>query len=51
MKGKGSRSNVQVTVPGWENKVTGTESNQVCGKWTLRKVLQMVKTKFKNKFN
>ena len=43
MKGKGSRSNLQVAVSGWENKVMGTESDQkVCGKWTLRKVLYMV---------
>ena len=43
MKGKGSRSNLQVAVSVWENKVMATESDQkVCGKWTLRKVLYMV---------
>ena len=26
MKGKGSRSDLQVAVSGWENKVMGTES-------------------------
>ena len=28
MKGKGSRSDLQVTVSGWENKVMGTESDK-----------------------
>ena len=43
MKGKRSRSNLQVAVSGWENKVMATESDQkVCGKWTMRKVLYMV---------
>ena len=37
MKGKGSRSDLQVAVSGWENKVMGTESNKFCGKWTLQK--------------
>ena len=29
MKGKGSRSDLQVAVSGWENKVMGTESDKV----------------------
>ena len=37
MKGEGSRSDLQVAVSGWENKVMGTESNKFCGKWTLQK--------------
>ena len=38
IKGKGSRSNLQVVVSEWENKVMDTESDKkVCGKWTLRK--------------
>ena len=28
MKGKGSRSDLQVAVLGWENKVMGTESDK-----------------------
>ena len=28
MKGKGSRSDIQVTVSGWENEVMGTESDK-----------------------
>ena len=28
MKGKGSRSDLQVAVSGWENKVMGTESDK-----------------------
>ena len=37
MKGKRSRSDLQVAVPGWENKVTGTESvKKFYGKWTPR---------------
>ena len=28
MKGKGSRSDIQVTVSGWENEVMGTESEK-----------------------
>ena len=28
MKGKGSRSDLQVAVAGWENKVMGTESDK-----------------------
>ena len=37
-EGKGSRSDLQVAVSEWENRVTDTESNKmVCGKWTLRK--------------
>ena len=48
MKGKGSKSDLQVVASGWENKVMGTESDKkFCGKWTLRKVLCMVRTKFK----
>ena len=38
IKLKGSRSDLQVTVSGWENNVMGTESDKkFCGKWTLRK--------------
>ena len=37
MKGKGSRSDLQVAVSGWENKVMGTEINKFCAKWTLKK--------------
>ena len=38
MKRKGSSSDLLVTVSGWENKVTDTESDKkVCGEWTLRK--------------
>ena len=29
MKGKGSRSDLQMAVSGWENKVLGTESDKV----------------------
>ena len=29
MKGKGSRSALQMAVSGWENKVMGTESDKV----------------------
>ena len=29
MKGKGSRSDLQVAVSGWENKVMGEESDKV----------------------
>ena len=48
MKGKGSKSDLQVVASGCENKVIGTESDKkFCGKWTLRKVLCMVRT---NKF-
>ena len=48
MKGKGSKSDLQVVASGCENKVIGTESDKkFCGKWTLRKVLCMVRTKFK----
>ena len=37
-EGKGSRSDLQVAVSEWENKVTDTESDKkVCGEWTLRK--------------
>ena len=37
MKGEGSRSDLQVAVSGWENKVTGTESvKKFYGKWTPR---------------
>ena len=36
-EGKGSRSDLQVAVSEWENRVTDTESDKVCGKWTLRK--------------
>ena len=32
MKGKGSRSDLQVAVSGWENKVMGTESDKVSWK-------------------
>ena len=28
MKGKGSRSDIQVTVSGWKNKIMGTESDK-----------------------
>ena len=28
MKGKGSRSDLQVAVAGWENKVMGTDSDK-----------------------
>ena len=28
MKGKGSKSDLQVAVSGWENKVMGTESDK-----------------------
>ena len=42
MKGKGSKSDLQVVASGCENKVTGTESDKFCGKWTLRKVLSMI---------
>ena len=38
MKGKGSTSDLQAAISGWENKVMGTEIDKnVCGKWTLRK--------------
>ena len=38
MKGKASRSDLQVAVSGWENKVLGTESDKkICGKQTPRK--------------
>ena len=38
IKGKGSRSYLQMAVYGWKNKVMDTESDKkVCGKWTLRK--------------
>ena len=38
MKGKRSRSDLQVAVPGWENKVIGTESGKkACEKSTMRK--------------
>ena len=38
IKGKGSRSDLQVAVSGWENKVIDTESGKkLCGKWTPRK--------------
>ena len=47
MKRKGSKSDLQVVVSGCENKVTGTESDKkFSGKWALRKVLCMVRTKF-----
>ena len=36
MKGKGSRSDLQVAVSGWDNKVMGTESDRFYGKWTPR---------------
>ena len=32
MKGKGSRSDLQVAVSGWENKVMGIESDKVLWK-------------------
>ena len=32
MKGKGSRSDLQVAVSGWGNKVMGTESDKVLWK-------------------
>ena len=31
MKGKGSRSDLQVAVSGWENKVMGTQSDKIFG--------------------
>ena len=38
MKEKGSGSDLQGAVSGWENKVMGTESGKkVCAKQTLRK--------------
>ena len=38
MKGKGSRSVLQLAVSGWKNKVMGTEIyKKLCGKWALRK--------------
>ena len=38
IKGKGSRSDLQVAVSGWKNKVMNTERDKkVCGKWTPRK--------------
>ena len=38
MKWKGSKSDLQVAISGWENKVMGAEiDKKVCGKWTLRK--------------
>ena len=38
MMGKGSRSDLQVALSEWENKVMGTESGKkVCAKETLRK--------------
>ena len=36
-EGEGGRSDLQVAVSGWENKVTGTESvKKFYGKWTPR---------------
>ena len=32
MKGKGSRSDLQVAVSGWENKVMGAESDKILWK-------------------
>ena len=38
IKGKGSRSDLQVAVSEWKNKVMDTESDKkFCGKWTPRK--------------
>ena len=38
MKGKGSRSDLQVAVSGWENKVMSIESDKkACEKSTVRK--------------
>ena len=37
MKGEGNRSDLQVAVSGWENKVLGTESDKICRKQTPRK--------------
>ena len=38
IKGKESKSDLQVALSEWENKVMHTESDKkVCGKWTLRK--------------
>ena len=37
MKGKRSRSDLQVAVSGWENKLMGAESDKkFYGKWTPR---------------
>ena len=44
MKGKGSRSDLQVAVLGWENKVMGTESDKVLWKVDPEKNLCMVRT-------
>ena len=38
IKGKRSRSDLQVAVSRWKNKVMDTETDKkICGKWTPRK--------------
>ena len=38
VKGKGSRSDLQVSVSEWENKALDTKMRRkVCARWTLRK--------------
>ena len=46
MKGKGTRSDLQVAVSGWENKVMGTESDKVLWKVNPKGRVLCINTSF-----
>ena len=51
MKGKGSRSDLQVAVSGWGNKVMGTESDKVRWKVHPKRRVLCVNTSFLEMLN
>jgi len=51
MKGKGSRSDLQVTVSGWENKVMGAESDKILWKVDPKARVLHINTSFLEMLN
>ena len=51
MKGKGTRSDLQVAVSGWENKVMGTESDKVLWKVNPKGRVLCINTSFLEMLN
>ena len=51
MKRKGSRSDLQVTVSGWENKVMGAESDKILWKVDPKARVLQINTSFLEMLN